>query len=515
MNAAEKSDSAVVARKPANKADKAAERVEPRAETEGNTNWPHTSRTQSRSSVSLGLERVRAAARQRKKERFTAVLHHVTVERLHEAFMGLRRHAATGVDGRTWQDYEMQLQGNLRDLHARVHRGTYRAQPVRRRFIAKPDGRKRPLGIAALEDKIVQRALATVLNAIYEEDFLGFSYGVRPGRNPHQAMDALAVGIGNTRVNWVLDADISGFFDAIDHEWLVRFLKHRIGDERVIRLVHKWLKAGVLDEQGWSASDRGSPQGAVISPLLCNVYLHYAFDLWVRQWRNRQAQAQMIVVRYADDIVVGFESLDEAQRFQQELHQRLGQFGLKLNADKTRLVEFGAQAAERRRRRGMGRPSNFDFLGMTYICGRNRRGGFQLQRKSRSDRMRAKLRQIKDQLQRHRHASVSRQGKWLRAVVNGYYQYHAVPTNSRSLKRFRFQVVRLWCRSLRRRSQRHRLTWQRMKRLATRWLPYPRILHPWPALRGRVTTQGRSRMPESGTYGSVRGVPSNGHPYRD
>ena len=432
MNAAEKSDSAVVARKPANKAEEAAERVEPRAGTEGNTSRPHTSRTQSRSSVSQGLERVRAAARQRKKERFTALLHHLTLDRLHEAFLALKRHAAAGVDGLRWQDYEADLLRNLSDLHSRVHRGTYRALPVRRRFIPKPDGRQRPLGIAALEDKIVQRALATVLNAIYEEDFLGFSYGFRPGRNPHQAMDALAVGIGSTRVNWVLDADISGFFDAIDHEWLIRFVKHRIGDERVIRLVHKWLKAGVLDDKGWSASDKGSPQGTVISPLLCNVYLHYVFDLWAQQWRRRQAHAQMIVVRYADDIVVGFEYLGDARRFQRELRERLARFGLALNDDKTRLVEFGRQVAERRRRRGQGRPSTFDFLGMTFICGRDRRGGFQLQRKSRGDRMRAKLKEIKAELRRHLHAGIPEQGKWLRAVVTDYYRYHAVPTNARS-----------------------------------------------------------------------------------
>jgi RNA-directed DNA polymerase len=486
MNATEKSDPAVVARKPANKADEAAEWVESRPGTEGNTIRSHTHRTQSRSSVSQGLERVRAAARQRKKEKFTALLHHVTVERMHEAFLALKRRAAAGVDGLTWQDYEADLQSNLQDLHARVHRGTYRALPVRRRFIPKPDGRQRPLGIAALEDKIVQRALATVLNAIYEEDFLGFSYGFRPGRNPHQAMDALAVGIGSTRVNWVLDADISGFFDAIDHDWLIRFLRHRIGDERVIRLVLKWLKAGVLDEQGWSASEQGSPQGTVISPLLCNVYLHYVFDLWARQWRARHARAQMIVVRYADDIVVGFEHLGDARHFQRELQQRLEQFGLALNAEKTRLVEFGRHAAERRRRRGEGRPATFDFLGFTFICGRDRRGAFQLQRKSRSDRMCAKLKQIKGQLRRHMHAPIARQGQWLRAVVTGYYQYHAVPTNARSLSRFRFQVVRLWCRTLRRRSQRHRMTWEHMYRLADAWLPRPRILHPWPDQRLRV-----------------------------
>ncbi len=489
MNATEKSDSAVVATKPANNATTpvAAEQAEPRAGTKGNTDQPHTPRTQRRAGVSQGLDRVRDAAWQRKKDKFTALLHHVTVQRLHEAFLALKRHAAAGVDGVTWRDYEVQLQDNLQNLHERVHRGTYRALPVRRRFIPKPDGRQRPLGIAALEDKIVQRALVTVLNAIYEEDFLGFSYGFRPGRNPHQALDALAVGIERTRVNWILDADISGFFDAIDQRWLIRFLEHRIGDGRIIRLVHKWLNAGVLEDSGWSASDKGTPQGAVISPLLCNVYLHYVFDLWAQQWRRREAQAQMIIVRYADDIVVGFEYLSDARRFLREMRQRLEHFGLELNEGKTQLVEFGRHAAERRRRQGLGRPPTFGFLGFTFICGQSRRAAFQLQRKTRADRMRATLREVKERLRRHRHAPIPEQGRWLRSVVRGYFAYHAVPTNGRALSRFRFQVTKLWCRSLRRRSQRRRLTWQHMNRLASAWLPQPRILHPWSAQRFDVT----------------------------
>jgi group II intron reverse transcriptase/maturase len=433
------------------------------------------------------LDRVRQAAKQRKKERFTALLHHISVDRLREAFLALKRQAAPGVDELRWQDYAANLQGNLQDLHARVHCGTYRALPVRRRFIPKPDGRQRPLGIAALEDKVVQRALVGVLNAIYEQDFLGFSYGFRPGRNPHQALDALSVAIDKTRVNWILDADIRGFFDAVDQTWLIRFLEHRIGDERVIRLVRKWLKAGVLEDGDWHVSEKGTPQGAVISPLLANVYLHYVFDLWAHQWRRRHARGQVIVVRYADDIVVGFEHQADALRFWDEMRQRLQQFGLELHAEKTRLLEFGRHAVAHRRERGLGRPQTFAFLGFTFICGTSRRGAFVLRRKTRADRMRAKLQEIKAELRRHMHAPIPEQGRWLRAVVTGYFAYHAVPTNWRALSTFRFHVVQRWCRALRRRSQKRRLTWQRMRQIANAWLPTPRILHPWPSQRFAVT----------------------------
>lgn len=408
MNGLEKSDLAVVAMKPANNAGSpAAEWVEPRAGTKGNADQPRTRRTQSRDSVSQGLERVRQAARQRKRQTFTALLHHVTVDALREAFLALKRRAAPGVDGVTWQDYESGLEGRLQDLHTRVHRGTYRALPVRRRFIPKPDGRQRPLGIAALEDKIVQRAVVTVLNAIYEEDFLGFSYGFRPGRGQHDALDALCVAIKGKRENWVLDADIKGFFDAVDHSWLLRFVRHRVGDERIARLVGKWLKAGVLEDGQWSASDQGTPQGAVISPLLANVYLHYVFDLWAQQWRRREVKGDMIVVRYADDLVVGFELEAEASRFWDAMRTRFEQFSLELHEEKTRLLEFGRYAIERRQRNGQGKPQTFNFLGFTFICGRSRRGAFLLRRHTRGDRMRAALREIKDEMRRRRHDSLT------------------------------------------------------------------------------------------------------------
>ena len=487
MHGREKSDSAIRAKKPANRAGQpAAEWVEQRAGTEGNTGQPHTRRAQHRESVPQGLERVRQAAKARKKERFTALLHHVTVELLRESFYALKRKAAPGVDGLTWPDYEMELEDNLQDLHARVHRGAYRALPVRRRYIPKPGGKQRPLGIAALEDKIVQRAVVAVLNAIYEEDFLGFSYGFRPGRSQHDALDALAVGICNTPVNWILDADIRSFFDSVSQQWLIRFLEHRIGDQRIIRLVRKWLKAGVLEDGEWSVSEEGTPQGAVASPLLANVYLHYVFDLWAERWRRREAQGNVIIVRYADDIVVGFQHEDDARRFWEAMRLRFEQFSLALHPDKTRLLEFGRYAAANRMQRGLGKPETFTFLGFIFICGKSRRGAFQLQRKTRGDRMRAKLRAIKEALRMRMHEPIPDQGRWLKQVVRGFFAYHAVPTNFRALGAFRHHVSDLWRRTLRRRSQKDGMTWAWITKIADAWLPQPRILHPWPEQRFAV-----------------------------
>ena len=483
----EKSDLFIVATKPANKPGQpGAESVERREGTEGNTGEPDTCRTQCRESVPQGLERVRQAAKARKKERFTALFHHLTVDLLKEAYFWLKRNAAPGVDGLRWGDYEQDLEANVVDLHARIHRGGYRAQPSRRKYIAKADGRQRPLGIAALEDKIVQRALVEVLNAIYEEDFVGFSYGSRPGRSPHDALDALATAITRMKVDWVLDADIRGFFDAVSHEWLVRFLEHRIGDKRVIRLICKWLKAGVMEDGVVAPTEVGTPQGAVISPLLANVYLHYVFDLWAQRWRQHHARGQVIVVRYVDDIVVGFQYEAEARRFLADLQQRMGKFALSLHPDKTRLIEFGRFAAEARARRGLGKPETFNFLGFTHICGRSRRGAFQLRRKTRRDRLQTKIREIKEKLRERMHYSIPEQGKWLGQVVRGYFNYHAVPTNSKSLQRFRYRVTDLWRRALLRRSQKDRTTWDRAARLAAAFLPAVRILHPWPDTRFAV-----------------------------
>jgi RNA-directed DNA polymerase len=413
-------------------------------------------------------------------------LHHVTVDLLKEAYFWLKREAAPGVDGRTWQSYKQDLEVNLGELHSRIHRGTYRALPSRRRFIPKLDGGQRPLGIAALEDKIVQRAVVEVLNTIYEEDFLGFSYGFRPGRGQHDALDALAVGITRTKVNWIVDADIAGFFDAVSHEWLMRFVEHRIGDRRINRLIRKWLKAGVMEEGKLVTTETGTPQGAVASPLLANIYLHYVFDLWADRWRKRHARGQIIIVRYADDIVMGFEYEGEARRFVADMRQRMEKFALSLHPEKTRLLEFGRYAAERRARRDLGKPETFNFLGFTHICGRSRQGVFQLKRQTRRDRMRAKLRALKEELQRRMHEPISLQGKWLRQVVGGYFGYHAVPTNCKSMSTFRHYVMDLWRRALQRRSQRDRSTWERIAQLAAEFLPLPRILHPWPSERFAV-----------------------------
>ena len=488
MSAREKSDSAIVALKPANNVEQStAEPVEPRAGTKGNASQHSTHRMQSRASVSQALERIRQAARQRKKEKFTALLHHLSIDHLEEAFFELKENAAPGVDGLTWKDYEADLGRKLDDLHARVHRGAYRAQPSRRVYIPKPDGRQRPLAVAALEDKIVQRATAAVVNAIYEEDFLGFSYGFRPGRGTHDALDALCTGITSRKVNFILDADIRSFFDTVSQDWLVRFVEHRIGDRRVIRLIQKWLKAGVLEDGVVTASDRGTGQGSVISPLLANIYLHYVFDLWAERWRRHQAKGDTIIVRYADDLIVGFEHETEARRFQDAMRERLQEFALSLHPDKTRLIEFGRFAAANRKRCGLGKPETFNFLGFTFICGKSRQGKFQIKRKSRRDRMRAKLQAIKQELRRRMHQSIPQQGIWLRQVVTGYFNYHAVPTNGRALATFRFHVIDLWRRTLRRRSQTDWTTWEKAARLAHDFLPKPRILHPWPERRFAVT----------------------------
>ena len=485
MHEPKKSDLAEVAMKPTNKAGQktAAEPVERRVGTKGTVDQQSTHRTQIRARVSQALGRVRQAAKERKKERFTALLHHVDVDLLRLSFHALKRQAAPGVDGVTWQDYEADLENNLRDLHARVHRGAYRAQPSRRKYILKSDGRQRPLGIASVEDKILQRAVVAVLNSIYEEDFLGFSYGFRPKRSQHDALDALIVGIERKKVNWILDVDVRDFFGTVSHDWLVRFLEHRIGDERILRLIRKWLKAGVLEEGVVTQSEQGTPQGATVSPLMANVYLHYVLDLWAQQWRQPHATGDMIIVRYADDCVLGFEHEVEAKRFLEDMRLRLAEFSLSLHPDKTKLIEFGRHAAERRKQRGQSNPETFTFLGFVLICGVSSRGRFRVRRKSRRDRMRGTLQRVKEELRQRMHQPIPDQGRWLRQVVTGFFAYHAVPTNSRALSAFRHHVSVLWKRSLSRRSQKARMTWERMLKLVNDWLPTGRILHPWPAHR--------------------------------
>ena len=490
----EKSDGLVVPVKLANNAQGgAAESVEGSGPAKGNT----TGKTRPGPSAGHGalsaLGRVRRVAATDKDARFTALLHHVDVDHLRVAYFALSPKAAPGVDEVTWTDYGADLEKNLRDLHARVHRGAYRAKPSRRVYIPKPDGRQRPLGVAALEDKILQRALVEVLNAVYETDFLGFSYGFRPGRSPHHALDALAAGIVGKKVNWVLDADFSDYFSSLDHQWLVKFLEHRIADKRVLRLIQKWLAAGVIEKGSWTAFEEGVPQGASVSPLLANVYAHYVLDLWVHQWRRRHARGDMVIVRWADDFVVGFEHRQDAERFWAELRDRLAMFGLELHAEKTRLIEFGRNAARDRKARGLGKPETFQFLGFTHVCGKTRKTGrFKLRRITDSKRVRAKLLAVKREMARRMHQPVPEQGRWLTSVLRGHYQYYAVPDNIEALRAFREGLVRHWLRSLRRRSQRSRMTWERMRRLADRWLPQPRILHPWPEQRFAAITQGRS-----------------------
>ncbi len=487
MHEHEKSDPEIVAMKPANKAvPTAAELVERRAGTKGNAGQQSTLRAQDRAGVSQALDRIRQAARHNKKERFTALFHHVNPETLRLAFDALKKDAAPGVDGTTWTDYEVDLERRLEELHDRVHRKAYRPQPSRRVYIPKADGRQRPLAVAAVEDKIVQGAVAMVLSAIYEVDFLGFSYGFRPGRGQHDALDALVVGIDGRKVNWILDADIRSFFDMVDQKWMIRFVEHRIGDPRIIRLIQKWMKAGVLEDGELKATERGTGQGSVISPLLANIYLHYAFDLWANRWRQREATGDMIILRYADDTVVGFEHEADARRFLDMMRTRLEEFALSLHPEKTRLIEFGRHAAADREKRGLGKPETFSFLGFTFICSKTRQGRFLIKRKTRQDRMMAKLLELKEEMRRRMHWPISEQGKWLKQVVTGFFNYHAVPTNSRALAAFRHHVIALWRRTLRRRSQKDDTTWDRIARLAEEWLPKPRILHPWPNVRFAV-----------------------------
>src|SRR5665213_1811872 len=493
MHEDEKSDPAIVAVKQANEIGKPVEEsVEPRAGAEENAGQGGTLRTPSRVGASPGLDRVRQAARLKKKERFTALLHHVDVDRLRGAYLALKREAAPGVDGVTWADYGQDLEARLEDLHGRVHRGAYRARPSRRRFIPKADGKLRPLGIAAVEDKIVQRALTEVLNAIYEADFLGFSYGFRPGRGQHDALDALAVAIERKRVNWVLDADISDFFTGLEQSWLVKFLEHRIADKRVLRLIQKWLRAGIIEDGEWSSTEAGTAQGASVSPLLANVYLHYVFDLWADQWRRRHARGDVVLSRFADDYVAGFQHREDAERFLADLRDRFAEFGLELHPDKTRLIEFGRFAARDRQRRGDRKPETFSFLGFTHICATDRHGRFKLKRVTSKKKMHAKLKSVKTEMRRRMHHPIPEQGRWLARVMQGHYNYYAVPDNSEALHGIRRRVIRLWLQALRRRSQKDRLTWERMHRLARRWLPPPRILHPWPDRRFDARTQGRS-----------------------
>ena len=486
-----KSDRPVVPVKSSNKAvQAAAEGMEGRGLTKGNPQQQNAFRTQSRSNAPSALERIRQAASKDKEMRFTALLHHIYApEALRTAYLFLKREAAPGVDGETWRHYGEALEDNLQNLSHRLKQGAYRAMPVRRVYIPKADGRLRPLGVTALEDKIVQRAAVEVMNAIYETDFLGFSYGFRPKRSQHNALDALYTGLLTKKVNWVLDLDIRGFFDAISHEWLVKFIEHRIADRRVVRLIQKWLNAGVLEDGKRIQMEEGTPQGGSASPLLANIYLHYVFDLWIQAWRRKQAHGDVIAVRYADDIVVGFQNEVDAKQFLAELTGRFRKFNLELHPDKTRLIEFGPFADRNRKRRGEGKPETFDFLGFTHICGKKRSNGyFTVLRQTIRKRQQAKLNSVKAELRQRMHAPVQDTGKWLRSVVSGHIRYYGVPMNSHALKTFRYKVGWLWHRALSRRSQNGRVLWDRMRRLIDRWLPPVRVYHPFPLRRMGVIT---------------------------
>ncbi len=485
----EKSDRPIVPVRPANKAPataKAAEQEEERGLAKGNPRQGTGARTQRREPTpQQDLRRIREAAARRDRGPFTSLWHHVyNIDRLRTCFDRMSKKAAAGVDGETWASYAENLEDHLQDLSERLARGAYRAKPVRRIYIPKADGRERALGIPTLEDKLVQTACAEVMGAIFETDFAGFSYGFRPGRGAHMALDALTVAIERKKVNWVLDADIRGFFDCLDHEILMKQIEHRIEDRRVLRHIKKWLNAGVLEDGRRHQQVMGTPQGGSISPLLANIYLHYALDRWLTDWRQTKARGEVIVVRYADDFVLGFQHGDDARRCLEELHARLEHFRLELHPDKTRLIEFGRFAAENRQRRGdRGAPDTFDFLGFTYICGKTRKGKFRVVRKTMRKRANAKLKQLKATLRKRMHAEVPKVGAWLRRVLEGHYNYYGVPGNSRAMSSFRDGVTRLWYTVLRRRSQKARLTWERMDRLARRWLPRPTIRHPYPRQR--------------------------------
>lgn len=493
MNGREESYRSIRSTKPSNNADKAAEMVEKRDLAKGNPDERDTVRTQGREAVQNSLARIRGAADRDKEQRFTALFHHVyDVDTLREAFFSLKRKAAPGVDGISWRDYHEDHEKRLKDLSEKLRRGAYRAKPVLRQHIPKPDGSQRPIGMTTTEDKIVQRAMVAVLNAIYETDFLGFSRGFRPGRSQHEALDALNVGLQDRRINWVLDADIRGYFEAIDHEWLVKFIEHRVADRRVVRHIQKWLNAGVMDEGRLLNTEEGCPQGGSVCPLLANIYLHYVFDLWAQLWRERKATGDVILARWADDIVVGFQHRAEAEQFLRDLRTRFRKFNLELHPDKTRLLEFGRSAASNRRKRGEGKPETFDFLGFTHYCGTTRDGRFVVKRRTARKKMRAKLDNLKQELRRRINYRLPDIGQWLASVLRGHYQYYAVPLNFRALEAFRRAVIRLWKQTLLRKSQKARCPWDRMERLAKKWLPKPRILHPYPYHRLRRLTQGRN-----------------------
>ena len=455
--------------------------MERRPKAEGNTGQTTVTGTQGPEPASSGLSRVREAARRDSKLQFNNLLHHMTVDLLRHSYYSLKREAAAGVDDVTWREYGEKLEERLPTLHDLMQSEQYQAKPSKRIWIPKTATEQRPIGIASLEDKIVQQALTTILQQIYEVDFLGFSYGSRPGRSQHNALDAIYVAITQKKVSWVLDVDIRKFYDSLDHEWLMKFVGHRVSDPRIQRLIRKFLRAGVSEDGEWSKTEVGTPQGAVISSLLSNIYLHYALDLWVEQWRSRHARGEVYIVRYSDDFVMGFQYRSDAEKFQAELNKRMAKFRLEIHEEKTKLIEFGRFAIDNRQERGDKKPETFDFLGFTHICTKRKDGIFTIYRKTITKRLRDKIKKVREELLRKRHRPVSELGSWLRSVMRGHFNYYGVPGNSKALDTFRKQIQKGWLQALRRRSQKARtLTWQRMKKLIATWIPSARIVHPNP-----------------------------------
>jgi len=493
MNGQRKSDSNKVPTKSPNKAGTkaAAEGMEGKTLTKGNTSQQNTSRTQKAGNdVPSALDRIRKLASQEKGTKFNNLMHHIySIDRLRKCFFEMKKKAAAGIDKVTWKDYEENLESNLQDLSQRLKSGGYKAKPVRRVFIDKADGKKRPLGVPVLEDKLVQRSAVEVMNAIYETDFLGFSYGYRPGQSQHNCLDALYVALLTCKVNWVMDADIKGFFDSLDHEWLIKFVEHRIGDNRVIRLIRKWLKAGVMVGGLKEETNEGVPQGGSISPLLANIYLHYTLDLWVDHKRKDKSRGEVIIVRWADDFVMGFEHRSQAENFLAELQERMRKFSLELHPEKTRILEFGPYAVNNRKRREQSKPETFGFLGFTHIVGIKRSNRmYTVFRRTIGKKMRAKLTEIKQEMRNRMHHPVEDQGKWLKSVIEGHNRYYGVPGNQHAMMVFRFAIGQLWWRTLRRRGNRRKLPWKKMKRFVDLWLPQVKLHHPYPLRRMGVIT---------------------------
>jgi RNA-directed DNA polymerase len=483
--AIEESDALVVAKKPGNTRVTPVDLVEQRGAANGKIRPTKRMPDSAPGLCAQLVERIGQRAKERKGERFTNLLSHIKAPLLKKAYERLRKDAATGIDQETWAMFGEQLDERLLDLEDRVQRGSYHPQPVRRVYIPKADGKQRPLGIPAVEDKVVQQAGRMLMEPIYEQgEFEGFSYGFRPGRSQHKALDALAVAIDRKKVNWVLDADIRAFFDTIDHAWMRKFIEHRIGDQRFVRLLMKWLHAGVMEDDELREVKEGTPQGGIISPLLSNVFLHYALDLWACQWRKRHARGEVYIVRYADDFVMGFEFESDARAMRAALAARLASFCLELHPEKTRVIRFGRLARRDCRQDGRTKPETFDFLGFTHICGTSRGGGFQLRRRTARKKREAKLATLQVELKARRHHRVVEQYRWLSAVIRGHVQYYGVPTNLPALKTFRGHLEYAWHHSLQRRSQRAQWTDAERKRFQERYpLPRPRIVHPWPSQR--------------------------------